>query len=224
MAAKCNATRPEGVIPILRVVLADDHPIILAGITALIGASPGIKLVGTAADTETALTITEALRPDVAVFDVLMPGNAGRDLIQRAKSACPDLKVLVLTVHEDRWIARELLLAGASGYLLKRSAVDELVRAIEVVAAGGTYIDPAIAGDLINGSPKPPARHRSLSERETAVLRMTARGFSAKEMAEELDLSAKTIETYRARAAEKIGARSRSEIVRYGVTQGWLKD
>lgn len=207
----------------IRVVLADDHPVVLAGIKALLQAAPEMELVGEAVDGLGALRLMHATAPDVAVIDISMPELTGVDLARRAAEECPGVKLLVLTFHEDRAYLQQLLQAGARGYLLKRSAADELVRAIRAVFAGGTYVDPAVAHKLLSpavNSPAVPAGE--LSEREEAVLKLTAQGFSNKEAAAKLELSIKTVETYRARAAEKLGLRTRAEIVRYGATRGWL--
>jgi DNA-binding NarL/FixJ family response regulator len=174
--------------------------------------------------------IQEAL-PDVAVIDISLPEMNGLELAVRLAKSCPSVKLLALTVHEDRAYVQPLIQAGARGYLLKRSAAEDLVRAIRAVAAGGVYLDPAIAdhalSDIARGNPFSPDRNATydaLSPRETDVLRLTARGFSNKEIAGQLDVSVKTIETYKARAAEKAGLRTRAEIVRFGAAKGWLAD
>ena len=134
----------------IRVALADDHPVVLAGIRALVQAAPEMELVGEAADGRTALEIIRATSPDVAVIDISMPGISGVDLAQSLATDCASVKVLVLTVHEDRAYVQRLLQAGARGYLLKRSAAEELVRAIRAVFAGGLYVDPTIASKLLS--------------------------------------------------------------------------
>jgi DNA-binding NarL/FixJ family response regulator len=210
----------------IRVALADDHPVVLAGIKALIQAAPEMELVGEASDGRAALQLITATLPDVAVIDVSMPLLAGVDLARALSEQCPGVKTLVLTVHEDRAYVQQLLQAGARGYVLKRSAADELVRAIRVVFAGDLHIDPAIARKMlsaISGASATPARG-DLSEREEEVLRLAAQGFSLKEAAAKLALSVKTVETYKARATEKLGLRTRAEIVRYGAARGWLDE
>ncbi|MBV8650315.1 MAG: response regulator transcription factor [Alphaproteobacteria bacterium] len=210
----------------IRVALADDHPVVLAGIKALIQAAPEMELVGEASDGRAALQLITATLPDVAVIDVSMPLLAGVDLARALSEQCPGVKTLVLTVHEDRAYVQQLLQAGARGYVLKRSAADELVRAIRVVFAGDLHIDPAIARKMlsaISGGSTTPARG-DLSEREEEVLRLAAQGFSLKEAAAKLALSVKTVETYKARATEKLGLRTRAEIVRYGAARGWLDE
>ena len=156
-----------------------------------------------------------------------MPVLGGAEATARVRRDCPAVKVLALTVHEEGAYLTQLLRAGASGYVLKRAAAAELVHAVRVVAAGGTYIDPSIAGTLVEdyldaeSAARQPA-HDILSDREREVLVRIARGFSNKEIAAELGLSVKTVETYKGRVAEKLGLRTRVEIVRYAARQGWL--
>ena len=213
----------ETAIKSVRVALADDHPVVLAGIAALIATLQDLDLVGTATDADMAVALVVRTQPQVVVLDVTMPGNDGHDLVIRCLNACATVKVLILTTHEDSDVARAHFRDGAMGYLLKRSAVAELARAIMVVADGGLYIDPAIAGSFIGRVDA--VQHPGgmlLSKREEAVMQMVAKGLSSKETAHQLGLSIKTVETYRARAAKKIGARSRADIVRYGIQNGWL--
>jgi DNA-binding NarL/FixJ family response regulator len=213
----------------IRVALADDHPVVLAGVRALLQAATDITLVGEATTGSAALHMIRDLAPDVAVIDISLPELNGLDLARRLAEACPAVKLLALTVHEDRAYVQPLLQAGARGYLLKRSAAEDLVRAIRAVAAGGVYLDPAVADKAL---PDPARANGStaaqdgeeLSQREGEVLRLTAQGFSNKEIAARLDVSVKTVETYKARASEKLGLRTRADIVRYGAARGWLEN
>jgi len=168
------------------------------------------------------------LRPDVVVMDVSMPGVGGAQAAERIRRECPGVKVLALTVHEDKGYLRQLLAAGAAGYVLKRAAAEELVRAIRAVAAGGVYLDPALAGKVVRGfvrqSPgEDTAAGGVLSDREVEVVRLTAAGHSNKEVASRLDLSVKTVETYKARALDKLGLETRADLVRYALQRGWLQ-
>ncbi|MEE7447969.1 DNA-binding response regulator [Methylobacterium radiotolerans] len=212
----------------IRVALADDHPIVLAGIRTLLNADPEIELVGEATSGSEALPMIHAAEPDVAVVDVSMPGLNGLELTERVAGSCPRTRVLVLTVHEDAAYVQPLLKAGAQGYLLKRSAAEDLLRAVRAVAAGGIYLDPSVASHAMahpaaapQGTDSEPSAE-VLSPRETDVLRLIAQGFSNKEIARRFDLSVKSIETYKARAAEKLGLRTRAEIIRYAAAHGWL--
>jgi len=208
-------------------VLADDHAVVREGLKALVNAQPDMCVVGEAADGEAACRAAVELAPDVLVMDLSMPVLGGAEATERVRRDCPGVKVLALTVHAERVYLTQLLRAGASGYVLKRAAAAELVRAVRAVAAGGTYIDPSVAGALVGGyldaeeaAAQPP--HEALSDREREVLLRIARGFSNKEIAAALGLSVKTVETYKGRVAEKLGLRSRVDIVRYAAGQGWL--
>ena len=212
----------------VRVFLADDHAIVRGGLKALIDSQPGMAVVGEAADGLSACERAPGLRPDVVVMDVSMPRLTGAMATERLRRECPEVRVLALTVHEDKGYIRQLLTAGACGYALKRAAPEELIRAIHVVAAGGVYLDPSVAAKVVGGFvkavPKGVAKNGELSEREAEVAQLTAAGHGNKEIAGRLDLSVKTVETYRARSMEKLGLKSRAELVRYAVQQGWLKD
>ena len=213
----------------LRVVLADDHAVVREGLKVLLNAQPDIEVVGEAADGEAAWRAAKELAPDVLVIDLSMPLLGGADATARVKRDCPDVRVLALTVHEEPLYLTQLLRAGASGYVLKRAAAGELVQAVRMVARGGTYIDPSLAGAVVEGyldaraAAERPTQD-ALSEREREVLERIARGFSNKEIAAELGLSVKTVETYKARVAEKLSLRTRVDIVRYAARQGWLSE
>jgi len=213
----------------LRIVLADDHAVVREGLKALIKTQNGMTVVGEAASGDIACQEVKRLRPDVVVMDVSIPGLTGSQATEWIRKECPCVKILALTVHEDKGYIRQLLAAGASGYVLKRAAADELIHAIRVVADGGIYLDPTMAGKVVGGfvrrgATDGDARSAELSDRELEVGRSTAAGYSNKEVAAQLDLSIKTVETYRARAMEKLGLQSRADLVRYAVQQGWLKD
>jgi len=212
--------------PELRVFLADDHPIVLAGVKALIGAAEGLQVVGEARDGRSALSGATELQPDIVVLDISMPGCNGMKVAEMLRGACPKSKILALTVHEDKGYLRQLLKLGVAGYVLKRSASEELVRAVRAVASGGIYIDPAVAPKLLNtGSQKVDAvigEGADLSEREAEVLRLTAVGHSHKAIAGELRVSVKSVETYKARGMSKLGFESRVQLVRYAVSQSRL--
>jgi DNA-binding NarL/FixJ family response regulator len=212
----------------IRIVLADDHPIVLDGLRNLVRAENDFELVGEAGSGLAALKLIRDKRPEVAVLDISMPELNGIVLCRRLTGEMPDLRVLVLTLHEDRAYLNQALDAGARGYILKRSAVENLVHAIRAVMVGGTYIDPAIAGRVFDGNrahSKPTASRKApaLTERETAVLKMAALGFTNKEIASRLDVGVKSVETYKARGLEKLGLKTRAELVRYASTQGWLE-
>jgi DNA-binding NarL/FixJ family response regulator len=209
--------------------MADDHPVVLAGLKALVGADPDFAIVGEARDGRTALRLAMQLTPDVVVLDVSLPEMNGIELAAALRSERPDCRILVLTVHEERAYLRQLLELGVGGYLLKRSAADELSRAIRAVAAGGVYLDPAIAGKAVGGlgrvrGPSQSGEAAELSDRESDVLRMVASGHSNKAISARLSISVKTVETYKARAMGKLGFHSRVELVRCAADQGWLRE
>ena len=212
----------------LRVFLADDHAVVREGLKSLVNAQPNMEVNGEAADGRTACQMVQELQPDVVVMDVSMPEMNGARATVQIKQECPNVKVLALTVHEDKGYLRQLLEAGASGYVLKRAAAEELIHAIRTVAAGGIYLDPALAGTLVSNFVRKPGKEAAekgdLSEREEEVVRLLARGYSNKEIASQLTLSVKTVETYKARSLEKLGLHSRADLVRYAVQRGWLQD
>jgi DNA-binding NarL/FixJ family response regulator len=212
----------------IRIVLADDHPIVLDGLRNLIRAEPDFELVGEAASGLSALKIVREQRPDVAVLDISMPELNGIVLSRRLNGEMPGLRLLVLTLHEDRAYLNQALEAGVRGYVLKRSAVENLVQAIRAVMVGGLYIDPAIVGRVFESkqvNKRLLARKGvapALTDREADVLKMAALGFTNKEIASRLDVGVKSIETYKARGLEKLGLKTRAELVRYASGQGWL--
>lgn len=210
----------------VRIALVDDHPVVLAGIRALLQGVPEVELVGEANTGATGLKAICDSSPDIAVIDLSLPDISGMELARQIRRQCPDVKIIALTVHEDRAYVHPVFEAGAKGYLLKRSAADELLRAIRAVNRGDIYLDPTIAEKIEVNAPVLAASDESdggeLSRREEDVLRLVAQGFSNKQIAGQLEVSVKSVETYKARAAEKKALRSRADIVRYGIKQGWL--
>lgn len=207
----------------LRVVLADDHPILRSGLRALIDAQTDMEVVGEAADGAEALQCVLTERPDVAVVDVSMPRVSGAAVAERVAADFPGTIVLALSAYDDGSHVQRMLAAGARGYVAKRSPPEDLLRAIRAVAGGEVYLDPAVASAIVPG----PVRGRPragavLSERETEVLTRIAQGHAMKEIAAHLDVAVRTVETYRARAMEKLGLENRADVVRYAVERGWL--
>lgn len=213
----------------LRIFLADDHALIREGLKSLIEAEADMSVVGETDNGRAAWREAKALRPDVVVMDISMPELNGAKATELLKRDCPETKVLALTVHNDQGYLHQLLKAGASGYVLKRAAPHELIRAIRAVAAGETYLDPTIVNDVVGSyvrkqSAREGQPQAELSEREAEVLRLIALGYSNKEIATRLDISVRTVETYKARLMEKLNFHSRTEIVRYALLQGWLDE
>jgi two-component system, NarL family, response regulator NreC len=214
----------------LRILLADDHQLMREGLRMIVNAqTTSMEVVGEAIDGAAAVVLTRELHPDVVVMDLSMPRLGGLQATEAVRQICPDAKVLVLTRHADHAFVQQLLQAGARGYVLKRSASEELVRAITHVAAGQTYIDPAVTGVVIRSTPGGPPPHRPpagavLSNREEDVLRLVASGLLSKEIAARLGISIKTVDTHKANAMRKLELGSRVDIVRYAVMRGWLQD
>lgn len=206
----------------IRVALADDHPIVLTGIKALIETEPDIIVTSASTSGVATLVAITDNAPDVAVVDISIGDMDGIELMRRLKATAPSVRLLALTVHEDQSYLQQALLAGVDGYLLKRSAAEDLVRAIRTVARNEMYLDPAIAAKAVA---PPPAKFPNidiLSEREANVLRLLAQGFTTKEIAERLAISIKTVETYKVRASEKLNLKTRVQIIRFAAAQGWF--
>lgn len=212
----------------LRILLAEDHKVMREGLRMLVNRESNMEVVGEADNGVAAISLTQVLRPDVVVMDVSMPGLNGLKATEALKSLVPNVRILILTRHTDTSYVQQLLRSGASGYVLKQSASEELVRAIQRVAAGQKYLDPAITEQAVGSVSSDPGIRRSpatrLSRREEDVLRFVALGFLTKEIAARLQISIKTVETHKANAMSKLGMSSRIDIVRYAVLQGWLQD
>jgi DNA-binding NarL/FixJ family response regulator len=213
----------------LRILIADDHATVRQGLKLLIESQADMGVVGEAADGNAVLQQAEALKPDIIVMDISMPGMNGLIATRTLKRALPHVSIVALTRHDDDTYLDELFRAGASGYVLKQSAPIEFLQAIRAVAAGGIYLDPAmtsrVADGLLAGQAEVASRPRAtLTERESEVLRQIAVGHSNKEVAAQLKISVKTVEVHKANAMRKLGLTGRVDIIRYGVLQGWLYD
>jgi DNA-binding NarL/FixJ family response regulator len=214
-------------ITTMNVYLIDDHMVLRAGLKTLISAQADMVVVGEAGDGETALQAVYDRRPDVVIMDISMPGMNGIQATERLKQTCPEVKILVLSVHDDTSYLRQMLAVGASGYILKHTAADALIQAIRIVAAGGLYLEPSLAEHVVGRYVRRPATvtellGAALSEREREVVLRVVQGYSNRDIATQLTLSVKTVETYRARALEKLGLTSRAALVRYALEHGWL--
>lgn len=207
----------------LTIVIADDHAVIRDGLKLILDNHPDFQVVGEACRGEDACSKVQALKPDVVLMDVAMPGLGGAAATRRIRESCPQTRVLALSAYEDDAYIRQLLAFGASGYLLKQSATNEIARAIRIVAAGDTYTDPTILSRREAASKRQKAGGvEILSNRESEILRYTARGMTNKEIANLMMISVKTVETYKTRFCRKLNLQSRADIVRFALLQGWL--
>lgn len=211
----------------LRIMLADDHGIVREGLRALINAEPDMEVVGEASDGLAVLPEAQMCQPDVVIVDVSMPVLSGVSATRQIKHALPHIRVVALSANEDRKYLRDMLEAGATGYVLKRALATDLLHAVRVVAAGGVYLDTALAGTVIETLRAAPPAHTpaplTLSPREERVARMIAQGYTTKEIASDLKVSVKTVDTYKNRAMEKLGLDNRVALVRYALQHGWLQ-
>jgi DNA-binding NarL/FixJ family response regulator len=198
------------------------------GLKSLVNAQPDMEVVGEADDGRAALAKAQELRPDVVVMDISMPELNGIQATEQLKGRS-QTKVLVLTAYDEVGYLRQLLQAGASGYVLKRAAAEDLVKAIRVVASGGVYLDPTLAGKVVGGyvgrkKLRGALQGVELSGREEEVLRLVAWGYTNKEVAGYLNISVKTVETHKTNLMEKLELSGRSDIVRYALRRGWLSE
>jgi DNA-binding NarL/FixJ family response regulator len=213
----------------LRILIADDHAIVRQGLKLLIDSQPDMKVISEAASGDAVLQQAAAMKPDIVVMDISMPGINGLLATRALKQRQPDMTIVALTRHEDRTYLEELLRAGASAYVLKQSPPTEFLRAVRAVAAGGIYLDPSMTAQVAGGLLAPKSRVDAeaggkVTERESQVLRLVAVGHSNVEIAATLDISVKTVEVHKANAMRKLGLTGRVDVIRYGVLQGWLYD
>ena len=204
----------------LTVVLADDHVVVRSGLRLLLESEPGLSVVGECGDVAGALEAVEAVRPDVLVLDLHMPGDPSLAAIPRIREQHPGTHVIVLTAQRDPSFAAEALRLGASGYLPKEAAEGQLLEAIRLAVEGGTYLEPQLGARLAAVAERTPPE---LSERELEVLQLIARGLTNREIAERLFLSVRTIESHRARLQRKLDLTRRSELVEYALERGLIE-
>ncbi len=205
-------TTAETVRPI-RVLLVDDHPLVREGIAARLSSEPGIDVVGEAGDAASALACLATLRPTIVLTDIGMKGVGGIELTRRLLAQEPALRVLVLSMYDSADYAQQALAAGASGYVLKDSPSAELVAALRSVAAGGTFLSPAMAQRLF----RQPTTRTQLSDREQQILALLAQGQSSKQIARTLDIGVRTVETHRQAIRRKLDLEGQAELIRYAV-------
>ncbi|TAK33687.1 MAG: response regulator transcription factor [Chloroflexota bacterium] len=212
----------------IRVLIVDDHAILRDGIRALLGLYDDMEVVGEAGDGLEAIDKVRQLGPDVALMDIAMPRLGGLEATLEIRRESPDTRVLILTQHDNKEYVYPMLKAGAAGYVLKKAAGTELVAAIRAIAAGGSFLHPAIARDVIDGflgrtnGVSEEAEYEKLSDRERQILTLVAEGRSNKEIADLLCLSVKTVMGHRANVMEKLGLHSRTDLVKYAIRKGLI--
>ncbi len=211
----------------IRVFIADDHAVLRAGLKMLIDAQPDMQVVGEAEDGEEAIERVVSLKPDIALLDINMPKLDGLEALRRLKAASSQSRVLMLSMYDDEGYLRRALETGAAGYILKKAADSELMSALRAVARGEVYIYPSLTHLLVNRylgrvETRPSISMVELTEREEEVLRLLAEGHTSEQVGRRLGLSAKTVDTYKARVMEKLELRSRVDLVRYALRHGLL--
>jgi two-component system response regulator NreC len=209
-----------------RIIVADDHGVLRAGLRALLNDEPDLEVAGEAADGDEALRLTRELEPDIVLMDINMPGCGGIETTRRLMELRPNVRVLILTVHEDKSLLQAAIRAGAAGYILKRAVESELIDAIRAVARGDLYVHPAMTRALLEGTHHIPDIERevtqALTPREVEVLRLIAQGHTNRQIADLLHIGVRTVESHRANLMDKLGLRSRVELVRYASKHGLL--
>jgi two-component system response regulator NreC len=211
---------------VISVVLVDDHAVVRSGIRLLLERQDDIEVVGEAGNAKDALFRARALKPDVILLDVVMPGESGIDVLPRLLEESPETKVLVLSMQDDPSYVREAFAAGAQGYVLKEAADEEVVSAVREIAKGGRYVHPTLGARMVaaEAEERAAADADPLSERERDVLRLLALGHTNQEIAEKLYISVRTAESHRAHIMQKLRLATRAELVRYALSHGLLTD
>jgi two-component system, NarL family, response regulator NreC len=209
---------------VIKVVLVDDHAVVRSGLRLLLGAHEDIEVVGEAGNAKDAIFRARALKPDVMLLDVVMPGESGIEVLPALLKESPDTKMLVLSMQDDPSYVREAFGAGASGYVLKEAADEEVVSAVREIAGGGHYVHPALGARMVAAEAQERAAVEAdpLSEREREVLRLLALGHTNQEIAQELYISVRTAESHRAHIMQKLHIATRAELVRYALSHGLL--
>jgi two-component system response regulator NreC len=211
---------------LIRIVLIDDHAVVRSGLSLLLDAEEDIEVVGEGGSAKDAVFRARALKPDVMLLDVIMPGESGIDVLPKVLKESPETRVLVLSMQDDPSYVREAFAAGASGYVLKEAVDEEVVAAVREIANGGRYVHPTLGARMVAAEAQERAATEAdpLSEREREVLRLLALGHTNQEIAENLYISVRTAESHRAHIMQKLHLTTRAELVRYALTHGLLTE
>ena len=209
----------------IRVVVVDDHAVVRSGIKLLLDRHDDIEVVGEAGNAQDAVFRVRELIPDVILLDLVMPGESGIEVLPKLLKAAPEAKVLVLSMQDEPSYVREAFAAGASGYVLKEAADEEVVNAVREIAGGGSYVHPTLGARMVtaDAAARAAADADPLSDREREVLRLLALGHTNQEIAKLLYISVRTAETHRAHIMQKLRLSSRAELVRHALSQGMLE-
>ena len=216
-------------MPKIKILVVDDHAIVREGVRMILAKEGDLEVVGEAGDGQQALDLTERAQPDVVIMDISMPGMGGIEATQTIRAKHPEVQVLALTMHEDESYVFQLLRAGASGYVLKRAAAQDLVQAVRAAAKGEAFLYPSVARKVVEDylrrveSGEERQRYDGLTTREKEILTLIAQGLSNQQIAEKLFISIKTVQTHRAHILEKLGLHDRTELVRYAIRKGLIE-
>jgi two-component system, NarL family, response regulator NreC len=222
--------RPQGSLDKIRVLLADDHTILRAGLKMMLNAQPDIETIGEASDGKQAISEAERLSPDVIIMDITMPECNGIEATRQIKRLLPDVRVLILTMHENEEYLFQTLRAGAAGYMLKEAADTDLISAIRVVSSGRFYLSPSAQSMLVSDylqrvhTGEERDSYSALTEREREILKLVAEGYTNSQIGERLFISPKTVDTHRTHIMDKLNLHSRAELVKYAMRRGLLED
>lgn len=203
----------------IRVLLVDDHQLVRDGLHSRLGETPGIEVVGEAGTGQEALALAASLQPDLVLLDIGLPDMSGLDVAARLGEVAPGTRALMLSMYDNREYVLSALRAGAAGYVLKDATSKEIIAAIRAVAAGASYCSASLTTALATGGSEPP----TLTEREREILILVAKGNSNKRIAQQLDVSVRTVETHRLNLRKKLGIETPAGLIRYALQQGWIK-
>jgi two-component system response regulator NreC len=222
--------RPQGSLEKIRVLLADDHTILRAGLKMMLNAQPDIEAVGEASDGRQAISEAEKLSPDVIIMDITMPECNGIEATRQIKRLLPEVRVLILTMHANEEYLFQTLRAGAAGYMMKEAADTDLISAIRVVSSGRFYLSPSAQSMLVSDylqrvhTGEERDSYSALTEREREILKLVAEGYTNSQIGERLFISPKTVDTHRTHVMDKLNLHSRAELVKYAMRRGLLED